>query len=43
MRGVREESGGIVEEEIVLGEEGGWREEGEVGGVAGGEEVDVGV
>lgn len=43
MCGIREESGGVVEEEIVLREEGGWPEEGEVGGVAGGEEVDMGV
>lgn len=43
MRDVREESGGVVEEEAVLSKEGGGPEEGEVGSVAGGEEVDVGV
>ncbi len=41
MRGVGEEGGGVVEEEIVLGAEGGGPEEGEIGGVAGREEVDV--
>ena len=41
MRGVGEEGRGVVEEEIVLGKEGGWPEEGEVGSIAGGEEVDV--
>ena len=41
MRGVREESGGVVEEEVVLRKEGGGPEEGEVRGVARCEEVDV--
>ena len=41
MRGVGKEGSGVVKEEIILGAESGGPEEGKIGGVAGGEEVDV--